>query len=71
MATPEYMCPELLNFIIVENGEAKILNQTLDKSYNRPWVIDVWGMGCVLLEIISGIPLWMSLETLVIDSNGK
>jgi dual specificity tyrosine-phosphorylation-regulated kinase 2/3/4 len=28
-------------------------------------VIDIWSLGCVILEIISGIPLWMSLKTLV------
>jgi hypothetical protein len=26
----------------------------------------VWSLGCVILEVISGIPLWMSLKTLVI-----
>lgn len=25
----------------------------------------MWSLGCVLLEIVSGIPLWMSLKTLV------
>jgi len=35
------------------------------QSYHNPWVIDVWSLGCVLLEIISGIPLWMSLKTIV------
>lgn len=67
MATPEYMCPELLNFILIENGQPKVLSHTLDKTYDKPWVIDVWSLGCVLLEIISGIPLWMSLDTLVTD----
>jgi len=26
----------------------------------------VWSLGCVILEVISGIPLWISLKTLVI-----
>ncbi len=26
----------------------------------------MWSLGCVILEVISGIPLWMSLKTLVI-----
>jgi dual specificity tyrosine-phosphorylation-regulated kinase 2/3/4 len=30
MATPEYMCPELLDFIIQENGSPKILPGQLD-----------------------------------------
>lgn len=32
-------------------------------DYIREWVIDVWGIGCVILEIVSGIPLWMSFDT--------
>ena len=35
------------------------------QKYNNPWVIDVWSLGSVLLEIISGVPLWMSLKTIV------
>jgi dual specificity tyrosine-phosphorylation-regulated kinase 2/3/4 len=34
-------------------------------KYKKPWVIDVWSLGCVILEILSGIPLWMSLKTIV------
>ena len=40
------------------------------RNYKKPWVIDVWSLGCVILEIISGIPLWMSLKTIV-TKNGK
>jgi len=71
MATPEYMCPELLDFIIQENGSKRTLPTNLDNTYNRPWVIDIWGLGCVLLEIVSGLPLWMSLETLVTNQSGQ
>jgi len=39
-------------------------------KYNKPWVIDIWSLGCVILEVISGIPLWMSLKTLV-NKKGK
>lgn len=35
------------------------------QKYHKPWVIDMWSLGCVLLEIVSGIPLWMSLKTIV------
>ncbi len=28
-------------------------------------MIDVWSLGCVVLEMISGVPLWMSLKTIV------
>ena len=35
------------------------------QKYTNPWVIDVWSLGSVLLEIVSGVPLWMSLKTIV------
>lgn len=72
MATPEYMCPEMLTFILKENQmsfETKYLAYLED--YNREWVIDIWGVGCVILEIVSGIPLWMSFDTQVTNLKGK
>lgn len=60
MATPEYMCPEILNYILHEGGsnfDFKLLKYL--KNYYKPWVIDIWSLGCVILEIIYGIPLWL------------
>lgn len=39
------------------------------QKYNNPWVIDVWSLGSVLLEIVSGVPLWMSLKTICKKKN--
>ena len=71
MATPEYMAPEILNFILYEN-ELEYIHKLLEyvQKYNKPWVIDIWSLGCVVLEIVSGIPLWMSLKTRVKNPNG-
>lgn len=33
--------------------------------YKNPWIIDIWSLGCILLEIVSGVPLWMSINTRV------
>lgn len=33
--------------------------------YTNPWTIDIWSLGCILLEIVSGVPLWMSAKTKV------
>lgn len=55
-----------MNYILYENnlnyhkGLLKYL-----QNYKKPWVIDVWSLGCVVLEVVSGIPLWMSLKTIV------
>ena len=32
-------------------------------TYKNPWIIDIWSLGCIILEIISGMPLWMSVKT--------
>ena len=31
--------------------------------YKNPWIIDIWSLGCIVLEIVSGVPLWMSVKT--------
>lgn len=33
-------------------------------------MVDIWSLGCIILEIVCGIPLWMSLDTKV-SSNTK
>ncbi|KAL4503310.1 hypothetical protein ABPG72_000916 [Tetrahymena utriculariae] len=66
MATPEYMAPEILNFILYQN-QLRHIPYLLEylKNYQKTYVIDIWSLGCVMMEIISGIPLWMSLKTIV------
>lgn len=71
MATPEYMSPEMLTFILRENHmsyDMSLIESLI--NYDKSWVIDIWGVGCVVLEIISGIPLWMSYDTQVINHKG-
>jgi len=43
--------------------------QKMDK-YKNPWTIDIWSLGCIVLEIITGVPLWMSIETKIEDCGG-
>jgi dual specificity tyrosine-phosphorylation-regulated kinase 2/3/4 len=73
MATPEYMPPEILNYIIHENGGEyeEDLYQHVMENYKHPWAVDMWSLGCVLLEIVVGVPLWMSLPLLVPGRNGS
>ena len=41
------------------------------ERYRNPWVIDMWSLGCIVLEIVSGVPLWMSVETRVEETGPK
>ncbi len=40
-------------------------------NYKHPWAVDMWSLGCVLLEIVVGVPLWMSLPLLVPSKHGN
>ena len=64
MATPEYMPPEILNYILFQN-KLEYDEDMLKKmeKYKNPWTIDIWSLGCIVLEIVTGVPLWMSIET--------
>ena len=50
MATPEYMPPEILNYILYQNKmdhDPIILKKMA--HYKQPWTIDIWSLGCNLL----------------------
>jgi dual specificity tyrosine-phosphorylation-regulated kinase 2/3/4 len=64
MATPEYMPPEILNYILFQNDleyDKELIKKI--EQYKNPWVIDIWSVGCIFLEIVCGVPLWMSIKT--------
>lgn len=41
------------------------------QNYQHPWTVDTFSLGCVLLEIVVGVPLWMSLPLLVPNKTGS
>jgi dual specificity tyrosine-phosphorylation-regulated kinase 2/3/4 len=34
-------------------------------------VFDVWSLGSILVEIMSGFPLWLSLKSRILTSEGR
>jgi serine/threonine protein kinase len=34
-------------------------------------VFDIWSLGSILIEILSGFPLWLSLKGKVISVDGR
>lgn len=63
------MPPEILNYILFQNNMEydKLMLQKM-ALYKNPWIIDIWSLGCILLEIVSGVPLWMSINTRIPSS---
>ena len=35
-----------------------------------PFIFDMWSLGSIILEILSGFPLWLSLKSRVLTSEG-
>ena len=65
-ATPEYMPPEALSLM----GKAgDHIGQLRD--IGSCWSVDIWSLGMIWLELISGFPLWMSLKSKVTTSKGR
>lgn len=63
MATPEYMPPEFLEYL-AEKDKHMANHKKIEelKTLIKPECIDVWSLGAILLEIFSGVPLWLSLK---------
>ena len=60
--TPEYLAPEVLMHLESRGVANTTTNQTSLYQMQRPWSYDMWSLGAILLEILSGIPIWMSLK---------
>lgn len=39
------------------------------KKVSTPWSIDMWSFGALLLEILTGVPHWLSYKCRTIHGN--
>ncbi|KAL4467046.1 hypothetical protein ABPG74_010643 [Tetrahymena malaccensis] len=63
LATIEYMPPEVINQIINENNHTKNNNHTMIQNLQGQLdTIDVWSFGATLLELLTGLPQWLSYK---------
>lgn len=70
--TPEYLAPEVLNYLEDRNKNSKSVQTAVSLSQRSwPWSFDVWSLGIILLEIVTGCPVWMSLKCRVQTVDGK
>lgn len=61
-ATPEYLPPEALE-LLADSVPEQI---SALSSVSHPWSFDVWSLGMIILEVASGLPLWLSFKARVV-----
>ena len=73
ITTPEYLPPEILDFIDFRMMNMVAYNNKQDqlniKSKLNPWSIDVFSLGVIVLEIVIGFPIWMSYKGRIVKGN--
>ena len=68
--TPEYLAPEVLEFMERRGKGALESTKGLFKKM-EVWSFDMWSLGALLLEVVSGFPLWLSYKGKCTSSRGK
>ena len=67
--TPEYMPPEITE-LLEKKASNKEVYAFLKKLEKFPYVIDIWSLGVLILEIIISCPVWINFKVKTII-NGK
>ena len=72
-STPEYLAPEVLQYLENrgKNTSANGTNSTNLCRMQEPWSYDMWSFGACLLELLTGIPIWMSLKCRTLTHTGR
>ena len=46
-------------------------NIKIDDFAEISYVFDIWSLGSILIEVLSGFPLWLSLKSRVLSRDGR
>lgn len=68
-STPEYLPPEIQQFLARRFTSER--NISVDSFCRKPHVFDMWSLGSILVELLSGFPLWLSLKSRVQTQSGN
>lgn len=68
-STPEYLPPEIQLYLTRKFTQQN--NYQISDFSEIAFVFDVWSLGSILLEIISGFPLWLSLKARVMSLDNR
>ncbi|CDW78492.1 protein kinase domain containing protein [Stylonychia lemnae] len=69
MSTPEYLPPEIQQYLSRRFTSQN--NYTIEDFQECAFVFDIWSLGSILLEILSGFPIWLSLKSRVKGLDGR
>ena len=67
-STPEYLPPEIQSFLAKRFTQQT--NVRIQDFARFSFIFDVWSLGSILLEVLSGFPLWLSLKSRVQQADG-
>jgi dual specificity tyrosine-phosphorylation-regulated kinase 2/3/4 len=62
VTTPEYLPPEFLQLFSHKKSLNNRQKHSILVKSTHPWSIDVWSLGVIILEMLVGIPVWMSFK---------
>lgn len=68
-STPEYLPPEIHSYMTKRFTQQT--NISISDFAELSFIFDVWSLGSILLEILSGFPLWLSLKSRVQSVEGN
>jgi serine/threonine protein kinase len=71
--TPEYLPPEVIYYLeqIGKTPSAQPQAAVELRTASRGWSLDVWSLGVILLEIITGYPVWMAVKCKLMTATNK
>ena len=64
-STPEYVPPEVHAYLTKKN------NIRISDFHSISYVFDMWALASILLEVLSGFPLWLSLKSRIVTKKNK
>lgn len=74
VTTPEYLPPEILDFVEFRMMNMVGYNDSVQNQLNIErklwqWSIDIWSLGVIILETVTGFPIWMSYKGRIVKGN--
>ena len=59
--TPEYLSPEMLTYLHQISKKMDNQQEMATKLHGicKNWSFDVWSLGIIIIEILTGYPVWL------------